>query len=125
MENLHLTAEFDFSKGKLDLGLSLVQFEEDGTKFIYAPALDITGYGDSFVEAEESFKIVLEEFFKYTMNKGTLNQALKELGWEVKGSRKKPKFKPPIDSDLVTKNPTYTDIVNNKQYSRAVQSFAV
>lgn len=118
MSNLHLnlTANLGFDNGKYHVGLSLVEFEEDNVTIIYSPALDLSGYGYSQSEAKQSFSEALHEFFRYTNNKKTLDKVLKELGWSIKGSKKKPKFDPPKDSDLVSTNPLYNDIVNNKSY---------
>ena len=116
MSNLHLTANLDRGQEKYHVGLSLVEFEEDDVTIIYSPALDLSGYGYNQSEAKQSFTEALKEFFRYTANKGTLDKVLQELGWGVKGSKKKPKFNPPKDSDLVSINPLYNEIVNNKSY---------
>jgi len=112
MSKLHLRAEL----GKYHVGLSLIEFEEDNVTIIYSPALDLSGYGYSQEEAKASFYEALHEFFRYTSNKRTLDKVLKGLGWAVRGSKKKPKFNPPTDSDLVSSNPLYNEIVNNKSY---------
>lgn len=78
--------------------------------------MDLSGYGYTQAEAKQSFSEALHEFFRYTNNKKTLEKVLKELGWAIRGSKKKPKFDPPKDSDLVSLNPLYNDIVNNKSY---------
>ena len=116
MSNLHLTADLGFVNSKYHVGLSLVEFEEDNVTIIYSPALDLSGYGYSQPEAKKSFTEALHEFFRYTNNKKTLDKVLKDLGWGVKGSKKKPKFNPPKDSDLISLNPLYNEIVNNKSY---------
>ena len=116
MSSLHVTADLGFDNGKYNVGLSLVEFEEDNVTIIYSPALDLSGYGYNHTEAKDSFSEALHEFFRYTTNKNTLNDVLKELGWNVKGTKKKPKFDPPKDSVLVTTNPMYNEIVNNKNY---------
>ncbi|MBK5203581.1 MAG: hypothetical protein JJE45_07680 [Prolixibacteraceae bacterium] len=116
MSNLHLSAGLDFKNGKYNVGLSLVEFKEENVTIIYSPALDLSGYGYSDVEAMSSFAEALHEFFNYTYNKKTLYQVLKDLGWTIKGSKKKPKFNPPKDSDLVTSNSMYNEIVNKKNY---------
>ena len=116
MSSLHLTADLGFKNEKYHVGLSLVEFEEDNVTIIYSPALDLSGYGYTQSEAKQSFEEALHEFFRYTNNKKTLDKVLKELGWDIKGSKKKPKFNPPKDSDLVSINPLYNEIVNNKSY---------
>ena len=125
MSKLHLTADLGFGNGKYHVGLSLVEFEEDNVTIIYSPALDLSGYGYSQPEAKQSFSEALHEFFQYT-NKKTLDKVLKDLGWAIRGSKKKPKFNPPKDSDLVSLNPLYNEIVNSKSYkvSREEVEFA-
>lgn len=117
MSSLHLTADLGFSNGKYNVALSLVEFEEENVTIIYSPALDLSGYGYNHSEAKSSFTEALHEFFRYTNNKNTLDKVLKDLGWAIKGSKKKPKFDPPKDSDLVSSNPMYNEIVNSKSYS--------
>ncbi len=116
MSNLHLRADLGFGNGKYHVGLSLVEFEEDNVTIIYSPALDLSGYGYNYSEAKHSFAEALHEFFRYTNNKNTLDKVLKDLGWNVKDSKKKPKFNPPKDSELIVLNPMYNEIVNNKSY---------
>ena len=116
MDNLQLTADIGFPHGKYHVGLSLVEFEEDNVTIIYSPALNLSGYGYTQEEAKQSFTETLNEFFRYTNNKNTLDKVLKDLGWVIKGSKKKPKFNPPKDSDLVVSNPLFNEIVNNKSY---------
>lgn len=116
MSNLHLSADLGFTNRKYQVGLSLVEFEEDNVTIIYSPALDLSGYGYSQSEAKQSFSEALHEFFRYTNNKKTLDKVLKNLGWAIRGTKNKPKFNPPKDSDLVTLNPLYNEIVNSKSY---------
>lgn len=116
MSKLHLTADLGFNQGKYHVGLSLIEFEEENVTIIYSPALDLSGYGYNQDEAKRSFSEALKEFFRYTSSKNTLNEVLINLGWLVNSSKKKPKFNPPKDSELVAINPTYNDIVNNKSY---------
>lgn len=116
MSGLQITADLGFSNQKFHVGLSLVEFNEDNVIVIYSPALDLSGYGYSKEEAKSSFSETLHEFFRYTHNKKTLDKILKDLGWSIKGSKKKPKFSPPKDSDLVSSNALYNDIVNTKSY---------
>ncbi len=122
MSTLQLKANMDFVNGKYLVGLSLVEFQEDNVTIIYSPALDLSGYGYDHSEAKNSFIEALHEFFQYTSNKNTLDTVLKKLGWNIKGSKKKPKFNPPKDSELVALNPMYSEIVNNKNYKVSRES---
>ena len=67
------------NKQSIDMLLSLISFEEDGAKIVYCPALDISGYGNSEQDANDSFAISLEEFFSYTTHKGTFNDELRRM----------------------------------------------
>jgi hypothetical protein len=125
MANLHLRADLGMSDGKYHVGLSLIEFVEDEITIIYSPALDLSGYGSSEEEAKRSFSTAMDEFFRYTTNKKTFAKVLTELGWSVKGSKKSPKFNPPKDSDLVSSNSLYNDIVNNKSYKVLRQDVAL
>jgi len=126
MSNLHVRADLGFDNGKYHVGLSLVEFQEDDVTIVYSPALDLSGYGYTESEAKKSFSEALHEFFRYTTNKQTLDKVLKGLGWSIRGAKKKLKFNPPKDSDLVNSNPLYNEIVNNKSYkvSREEVEFA-
>lgn len=116
MSNLHISADLGFKKEKYQVGLSLVEFKEEDIIIIYSPALDLSGYGNTQIEARDSFSEALQEFFRYTNNKKTLDQVLKKLGWTIKGTKNKPKFNPPKDSELVQLNSLYNEIVNKKNY---------
>ncbi len=72
--------------------LLLIHFEdENNIQFIYSPHLDLTGYGESLNNARNSFEIALEDFVDYTLKKKTIGKVLSGLGWEIVGSKKKPK----------------------------------
>ena len=72
--------------------LFLVHFEdENNIHIIYSPHLDLSGYGDSLDKAKKSFGIVYEDFIDYTLKKKTIAKVLTDLGWELKGTVKRPK----------------------------------
>lgn len=112
MKKIKLSADIGFEGKQHKIVLSLVEFKEDDVTIIYSPALDITGYGYSVEQAQESFEITLEEFVRYTHTNNTLEKALLELGWSVSDE----KLEAPKNSDLVQRNPMYSDIVNSKEY---------
>ena len=71
--------------------LGLISFKEDNVFFVYAPNLDICGYGLTTIEAQDSFIETLKEFISFTTKNKTLEGELKRLGWE-KLSTKIPYF---------------------------------
>ena len=116
MSTLHFNGQIGFPGYVFQVGLSLIEFNENDVTIVYSPALDISGYGYNSDEAKNSFNIALHEFFQYTNNKKTFDKVLIELGWTIKGSKKKPKMEAPLNSDLISKNPLYNDIINSKNY---------
>ncbi|MFN5788376.1 MAG: hypothetical protein ACK469_06430 [Bacteroidota bacterium] len=116
MSTLHFNDQIGFPGYVFQVGLSLIEFNENDVNIVYSPALDISGYGYNSDEAKNSFNIALHEFFQYTNNKKTFDKVLRELGWTIKGSKKKPKMEAPLNSDLIAKNPLYNDIINSKNY---------
>ena len=116
MSTLHFNGQIGFPGYVFKVGLSLIEFNENDVTIVYSPALNISGYGYNSDEAKNSFNIALHEFFQYTNNKKTFDKVLRELGWTFKGSKKKPKMEAPLNSDLISKNPLYNDIINSKNY---------
>ena len=114
MEELRLEAGISCGQDKYEVRLRIVQFEEDGFIILYSPALDMSGYGKTIDDAKNSLSVNLQEFFRYTNNKKTLSTVLTELGWS---NKRKKVFTPPLDTKLAETNPTYADILNNKEYS--------
>ena len=78
--------------GFVKVKLLLFHFQDENKiHFIYSPHIDLTGYGNNITEAKKSFEIVFEDFIDYTLKKKTLGKVLSDLGWELKGTAKKPK----------------------------------
>ena len=78
--------------GNVLVRLLLFHFEDENkVHFIYSPHMDLSGYGNDIVEAKKSFEIVFEDFIDYTLKKKTLGKVLSDLGWDLKGSTKRPK----------------------------------
>lgn len=103
-----------FEEG-VGLMLHLLFFEEDGVKAVYAPALDLFGYGNTEDEAKESFQIVLDEFIQYSNENNTLESELERLGWQK--TNESSKLSPPSVAVIIEKNPVAANIYNSKNYS--------
>jgi hypothetical protein len=72
------------SQEGINIKLPLIIFEEDGTVICYCPTLDLSGYGYNEIEAIESYKYVMDEYLRHTIENNTLEKDLKRLGWQVK-----------------------------------------
>ena len=74
---------------------------EEGEYFVaYCPALELTSYGTSQVEAKKSFADAVKIFIEETEKKGTLATVLLSLGWTL---RQKPvtTYVPPITKSFI------------------------
>ena len=115
MHQSNLTTQWEGSGKDVTINVALVNFEEDSIHYSFIPSFDLIGYGKTESEAEESLKVILDEFLRYTINKNTLIPELKRLGWNVK-SKRKPMTAPQL-SDLVNTNDQLKEILNNKPFS--------
>ena len=104
--------DYGNTSGNVKVKLFLVHFQdEDGVHFIYSPHLDLSGYGHSEEDAKDSFKIVFEDFIDYTLKKKTIGKVLKSLGWELKGTLKRPKnILAPSITSVISKNDYVSEI---------------
>lgn len=103
--------QFATDDGLIKVELTLVQFEEEGVTVIYAPSLDVYGYGYDEKEARHSFNICIEEFLEEVSKKNALAEELKKLGWKVephKNQLDEPSFK-----ELINKNKELETIMEN------------
>lgn len=79
---------------EIKLKLLVGILKEDEYFVAYCPAFDLSGYGYTEKEAKTSFEKNVEIFLEETVEKGTLEKVLLNLGWTL---RKKPSviFEPP------------------------------
>lgn len=108
--------------GYFKVNLPLIRFEEDGCQIAYCPALDISGYGNSPDEAFESFKISLEEFFRYVTNKKTFEKEMERMGWTISHNRQREMTPPPM-TKLLQENDNFSRIFNDHSFNK--ESFTV
>ena len=113
----NVEGKFTNSHATITVKVPILSFEEDGNKIIYAPSLDISGYGADDLAASESFKIALEDFLDYTVKKKTLVAELKRLGWHIKKNKLK-KISPPPMHELLKDNEYLSDIYDNKKFNQ-------
>lgn len=109
---------------KVNVRLDIIRFEDSGCQIVYCPALDLSGYGNTNEDAENSFRTTLEEFFRYTINKNTLKKELLRLGWVVKDNPRK-KMTPPDMSVLLSNNRQFRSIFNKRSFIKSAETFAL
>lgn len=114
--NTSITGDWQQANNMIKVKLSMIFFEEDGSRIVYCPALDLSGYGNNENEAFESFETTLGEYFSYTVNKGTLAKDLNRMGWKVKSRYKK--MTPPSMQHLLNENKNFSKIFNNHPYRK-------
>jgi hypothetical protein len=104
-------------RNRIECVLPLISFIEGNCFITYCPALDLSGYGENEVEANKSFEEVLSEYFKYTVNKKTLAEDLKRMGWTIrKNLHRKPI--PPTMGKLLETNEDFNRIFNNHEFRK-------
>lgn len=91
-------------KGNVEAVLDVFIYENDGFQVVYAPALDLMGYGKTEEDAKSSFDIVAEDFFEYTIVNNTLGEYLTKHGWVAR--KTSARFVPPQTEVLLEHNKT-------------------
>jgi hypothetical protein len=128
MNKNHLVnVDFSNSGGSVKAKIILFSFKEEESFIVYSPHLDVSGYGKSETEAMESFNHCLGAFLDYTVNKQTLHDELIHLGWQLKkGTSKVPKkVNAPSWSDLLKKNSSLEDLLNNHNVTTIQREVAI
>lgn len=79
---------------KIDLQIKLpIMIIREGKKFIaYTPALDLSTSGKNYNEVKKRFDEIVSIFFEEVVEAGTLDEVLKDLGWQ----KSKKQWIPPL-----------------------------
>ena len=122
--NRKINGKWKNDQHTVNVNLSLIIFEEEGSSIVYCPALDVSGYGLNENEAIESFEVSLGEFFQYTLHKKTFISELKRMGWTIKKSKTKP-MTPPTMSKMLEENANFSHIFNNYPFKKINEQIAI
>lgn len=103
------------TNGSLEINLTVYKWKDkdDNVFYLFSPALNITGYGQTEIEAEESFKVILGEYISYTTNKKTLYKDLEAHGWLVNSKHRR--VKAPTVRELFDLIPGFRNIYRNSE----------
>lgn len=102
------SGSYQGGKYKVEVELQVFSWEEEGTFFVYAPAFDLTGYGKSQVEANDSFRETMAETIDYMEHKSTIFDELERLGWMV--NRRKKRVQAPDLETMLSENDELAEI---------------
>lgn len=116
-KNQTISGEWVSGRNKIECTLPLIIFEDDNNIIAFCPALDISGYGATEAAADESFKETLSEYFRYTVNKKTLAEDLRKLGWTIRKNLKKEPI-PPTMENLLQNNEDFNRIFNTYDFQK-------
>ncbi len=96
--------------------MSLISYIDENLIVIYAPALDLFGYGHDESEANKSFHIVYNEYIQYGIKNNCLEKDLKKHGWKL--NRKSGKFSSPVISDLIDNNEVLKSVIDSRPFKK-------
>ena len=99
-----------------EMSLTLINFKDDNVYHVYRPALNLIGCGYTETEAQESFKIVFDEYISYTTENNTLIADLESCGWKRNGNHKN--LMPPNVLESLRINNEFGNIVNNFDFDK-------
>jgi predicted RNase H-like HicB family nuclease len=77
-----MSKENTIRNNKLHGSLAVTIFREGKTFIAYSPALDLSTVGKTFQEVQSRFQEMIDIFFDELRERGTLTEALLDLGWE-------------------------------------------
>ena len=112
-------------KEGVSVNLAVFFFEEDGQSIAYCPALDLSGYGNNEFAADADFKVVLAEYFRYTVEMNTIFEDLESHGWTVLKTDSK-KLVAPDEDPLRKNNEVFNGVIlrhpDAKRIERPIQN---
>lgn len=72
----------DITTATISVWLDVFSYKENGVQMMYAPTLDLCGYGSTVDEAKHSFEIVVSEYLRFGLENKTLEDDLRAHGWK-------------------------------------------
>lgn len=105
------------------VSLSVLAYHEaDGVHYVYSPALDLFGYGNTAAEARESFDTALTEMMRYAVAENTLDALLADYGWQCLATDGQIRYQAPDLRELTRRNPDLLDILDRPEFQKYQQA---
>jgi hypothetical protein len=99
-----------------EVRLALLTYIDENVYVIYAPALDLYGYGNDEHEARSSFETTLNEYLDFTTAGNTLLDDLLRLGWTLNSQSDRVMM--PSWGHLLELNPHLNEVMNNRPFKK-------
>jgi len=90
----------------LEIKIPVQIIKEDNIFVAHTPALDLCTQGDTYEEAEKMLGEMIHIFFEECIERGTIEQVLKDCGWTKIAQKKK--WIPPSREVITEKNEAFT-----------------
>lgn len=113
----------DFDTAAIRVRLDVFSYKEDGVQMMYAPALDLCGYGTTVEEAKNSFEVVVSEYLRFGLENGTLERDLRAHGWTP--SSEMQEFESPDILSIVRKNKQLQNVMRKEDYRKVSRRISV
>ena len=94
------------SKGKLDLDIRVFTFEEGEQHVVYAPSIEISGYGETAEKAKKMFKEAIDFYVNNLLSSSPekIQLELTKLGWKKEKYKNKAFSKSFIDKEGILRD---------------------
>lgn len=108
--------------GDISVCLDIISYDEQGSRVIYCPALELSGYGRTKAAAEDSFMITLHEFLDYALEHGTLAAAMTELGWTIGMAGD---IVPPSMKEMYSSRVELQDLISERSFTKRRSNISI
>lgn len=91
--------------------LDVFSYKDNGVQMMYAPSLDLCGYGPTIEDAKRSFEVVVSEYLRFGLENRTLGMDLLAHGW--KSGSEMQEFESPDILSLIRRNKQLQKVMRN------------
>ena len=101
----------DIYANHIGVRLDVFTYKDNGVQMMFAPSLDLCGYGHTIEEAKRSFEVVVSEFLRYGLENSTLEADLLAHGW--KSVSEMQEFESPDILSIIRRNKQLQKVMRN------------
>ena len=101
----------DIDNTHISVWLDVFSYKDNGVQMMYAPSLDLCGYGATVDDAKQSFEVVVSEYLRFGLENQTLETDLRAHGW--KSGSEMQEFESPDILSLIRRNKQLQKVMRN------------